>query len=88
MLAKCASPLCSAPFLHLADGRLFRLETEPALPSSNIRETEYFWLCEAIRADATLTLAHRQKGLMLRGVQGQRIPSILGVRSASRAVMD
>ena len=57
MLSKCASPLCSASFLHLADGRLFRLETEPAFPSSNARETEYFWVCEPCSAVTTLRLA-------------------------------
>ena len=57
MLAKCANPLCSASFLHLTDGRLFRLETDPLSPSSNARETEYFWLCEACSAGTTLRLA-------------------------------
>jgi hypothetical protein len=57
MLAKCASPLCSASFFHLADGRLFRLETEPDFPSSNARATEYFWLCEPCSALTTLRLA-------------------------------
>jgi hypothetical protein len=57
MLSKCANPPCLASFLHLADGRLFRLETEPAFPSSNARETEYFWLCEPCSAVTTLRLA-------------------------------
>jgi hypothetical protein len=35
MLTKCANPSCLASFLHLADGRLFRLETDPPFPSSN-----------------------------------------------------
>ncbi len=56
MLAKCANPSCSASFLHLADGRLFRLETEPRFPRPNSRETEYFWLCEACSAGTTLRL--------------------------------
>ena len=56
MLSKCANPLCSASFLHLANGRLFRLETEPPFPSSNARETEYFWLCEPCSAGMTLRL--------------------------------
>jgi hypothetical protein len=56
MLAKCANSSCSASFLHLADGRLFRLETEPAFPSSSARETEYFWLCEPCSAVTTLRL--------------------------------
>jgi hypothetical protein len=56
MLAKCANPSCSASFLHLADGRLFRLETDPAFSSSKARETEYFWLCEPCSAGTTLRL--------------------------------
>ena len=57
MLTKCANPSCSASFRHLADGRLFRLETDPLFFSSNARETEYFWLCEACSAGRTLRLA-------------------------------
>ena len=56
MLAKCANPSCSASFRHLADGRLFRLETEQRFLSPNSRETEYFWLCEPCSAGATLRL--------------------------------
>jgi hypothetical protein len=56
MLAKCANPSCSASFRHLADGRLFRLETEPRFPSPDSRETEHFWLCEACSAATTLRL--------------------------------
>jgi hypothetical protein len=56
MLSKCANPPCSASFLNLADGRLFRLETEARYPSPNARETEYFWLCEPCSAGMTLRL--------------------------------
>jgi len=56
MLAKCANPSCSTSFLHLAGGRLFRLETDPALSSSNGRETEYFGLCTQCSAGTTLYL--------------------------------
>ena len=56
MLAQGATPSCSASFLHLADGILFRLETELRFPSPNSRETEYFWLCEPCSAEATLRL--------------------------------
>ena len=56
MLAKCANSSCSASFLHLTDGRLFRLETDPPFLSSNARETEYFWLCDSCSAGTTLRL--------------------------------
>jgi hypothetical protein len=94
MLANCTNPLCSASSRRLAEGKLFRLGTDPALGSSRTHRVEYFWLChrcslvmtlrlkkdgtvgavlflEAISgvpSRATLTLAHRQKGLRLRGV--------------------
>jgi len=56
MLAKCANGSCPAPFLHLAEGRLFRLETDALVRSSNSRETEYFWLCDHCSAGMTLRL--------------------------------
>lgn len=56
MLAKCANASCSASFLHLADGRLFRLETDSPVWSSNPRATEYFWLCDHCSAGMTLRL--------------------------------
>jgi hypothetical protein len=57
MLAKCTNPSCSASFIHLAEGRLFRLETEATLRSSKTNATEYFWLCERCSEDMTLRLA-------------------------------
>ena len=56
MLAKCANGSCSAVFLHLAEGRLFRLETDGPIRSSSARETEYFWLCGHCSAAMTLRL--------------------------------
>ena len=57
MLSKCANPGCSASFLYLHQGKLFRLETsgngddtrgEVADPQSkhSSRRLEYFWLCD------------------------------------------
>ena len=57
MLSKCANPGCSAPFLYLHHGQLFRVEVERAAeggPSFGAdpelkrpsRGTEYFWLCD------------------------------------------
>jgi hypothetical protein len=43
MLASVRTLRVRLRFLHLGDGRLFRLETEPAFPSTNAKETEYFW---------------------------------------------
>jgi hypothetical protein len=57
MLTKCTNPSCSALFRHLDEGRLFQLETEPTLGSSNAKATEYFWLCKDCSGGMTLHLA-------------------------------
>jgi len=57
MLAKCTNPSCSASFLHLAEGRLFRLDTGQTVDSSDARATEYFWLCESCSGKMMLRLA-------------------------------
>jgi hypothetical protein len=56
MLTKCSSASCVAPFRYLGDGRLFRLETDPALGSSESNRMEYFWLCHACSSTVTLRL--------------------------------
>ncbi len=61
MLAKCTNPLCPALFLHLDQGRLFRLETGQTTGSSDAKATEYFWLCEPCSAAMTLCLAQDGK---------------------------
>ena len=54
MLSKCANLGCSASFLYLHQGKLFRLETsgngdanvaDPQGKHSS-RRLEYFWLCD------------------------------------------
>jgi len=59
MVSKCANPGCSAPFLYLRQGRLFRFETlknegrenrptfgmDPTLGPLS-RRLEFFWLCD------------------------------------------
>jgi len=57
MLAKCTNPSCSASFLHLDEGQLFRLETDFAAGSSYAKATEYFWLCGPCSAGMSLHLA-------------------------------
>ena len=56
MLTRCANGSCPASFLHLAEGRLFRLETDAPVRSWNTKETEYFWLCDHCSAEMTLRL--------------------------------
>jgi hypothetical protein len=49
MIATCANPACSRPFLYFRTGRIFILETVDIDPRSGvdhpIRRMEYFWLC-------------------------------------------
>jgi len=58
MLSKCANPNCSASFLYLHQGRLFRFEVEArksgklaAVRDGPARKAalhiEYFWLCDS-----------------------------------------
>src|SRR5208283_3052639 len=59
MVAKCSNLSCSASFLHLKDGRLFRLESDPGFHSP--RPVEYFWLCQSCASKMTLRLTEDGK---------------------------
>ena len=60
MLSKCSNPDCSASFLYLHSGKLFRLNRrKPAASSQDLekkpaRGIEFFWLCESCAAEFTL----------------------------------
>ena len=64
MLSKCANPGCSAAFLYLSRGKLFRWEpnaakgNKPASAAAQSvntnRRVEFFWLCEECSAAMTL----------------------------------
>jgi hypothetical protein len=62
MVAKCANPSCSRSFRYLGEGRLFRLEADPAFSLSDnptfgsSKIVEYFWLCDACSTSMTLRL--------------------------------
>jgi len=60
MLANCANPLCSASLRRLAEGKLFRLGTDPARGSPKARRVEYFWLCH--RCSSVMTLRLKEDG--------------------------
>ena len=58
LLAKCVNPSCSIRFRHLREGRLLRVEKNPAIgvtderpsaegrkPPVSARSSEFFWLC-------------------------------------------
>jgi hypothetical protein len=65
MLSKCANPGCTAVFLYLHQGKLFRLDVSSDLPSSstlpketkNGLRTEFFWLCTQCAAELTIDYA-------------------------------
>lgn len=61
MLGKCSNPSCSASFLYLEEGILFRLETDPDLRSSNPKRPEYYWLCRSCSAAMTLHISKEGK---------------------------
>ncbi len=60
MVSKCFNPVCSAPFLHLHVGKLFRFDTPSgqlridANAPKPIKKIEFFWLCEACATKFTL----------------------------------
>jgi hypothetical protein len=66
MISKCANPGCSARFLYLHTGKLYRIErenrkddTQPLLgfgPDArrHTRSVEFFWLCEKCASSLTL----------------------------------
>src|SRR5690242_11414158 len=58
VVAKCANSTCGRAFRYLREGRLFRLEPDPAFDSGAEfdHSIEYFWLCEACSDSMTLRL--------------------------------
>jgi len=56
MLAKCSNPSCSARFRYLRNGKLFLLESDPALTTGKSNRVEYFWLCRDCCSTMTLSL--------------------------------
>ncbi len=67
MLSKCANPACSAQFLYLSRGELYKVETTVCAKSPDRpdfsdaqsgrteRRCEYFWLCEECTLKVRLT---------------------------------
>jgi hypothetical protein len=76
MISNCANPGCSARFLYLHSGKLFRFEREPREdtellmgfdPTVHKHSTgvEFYWLCETCAKKVTLTY-HRESGVTAR----------------------
>jgi hypothetical protein len=70
MLKKCANPQCTASFMHLGQGRLFRLERNFAkVADSNLDSykkhpaaLEHIWLCD--KCAGTMTVAVDRKRIV------------------------
>jgi len=72
MLAKCANPSCSTPFVYLREGKVFMMEHVPAQsqpgPGSGgatrkpVARVEHFWLCGDCSSHMTLVY-DRQQGV-------------------------
>ena len=56
MLTKCINPSCSARFLRLNHGKLFRLEDDSVVRRDQSSGVEYFWLCDGCSSIMTLHL--------------------------------
>jgi hypothetical protein len=62
MLSKCANPGCTAVFLYLHEGKLFRVDINVEIlartPGHEMtkasRRIEFFWLCGVCAAELTL----------------------------------
>jgi hypothetical protein len=70
MLAKCANPACTVPFLYLREGKLYQIETQTESRSGTqeqnhraatknerkpARRLEFFWLCGRCARKMTLS---------------------------------
>ena len=76
MLSKCTNPECSATFLYLHRGKLFRLETfgradrrrlleDQIGDSKPMRRIEFYWLCEDCAEKMTVTF-DKKEGIVVR----------------------
>jgi len=88
MPASCANPLCSALFRRLAEGKLFRLGTDPPIVSSKVRREEYFWLCH--RCSLVMTLRLKEDGtvgavLFLEAIRG--VPATFTLAHPQKGLM-
>jgi hypothetical protein len=58
MVSKCSNPACSASFLYLHTGKLFRFDTANGQRAADSprppKKLEFFWLCEACVTEFTL----------------------------------
>ena len=85
MLAKCANPACSAPFLYLRDGKLYQLEVDSNFPPREssqdgaepkpARRLEFFWLCGRCAPQMTLIFDRVRRRIAVRSRSRRAIAS-------------
>jgi len=72
MLSKCANPSCSAPFLYLHEGKLFRIavavhpdreasESANSMEKKSSSHGEFFWLCASCCSRMTVVFAQKSE---------------------------
>jgi hypothetical protein len=82
MLSKCANPKCSANFLYLHEGRLFRSESAVGSTISaydtgmkkSSRRIEFFWLCA--NCAPKMTLIRNGEGVTVQPMAQARAASL------------
>ena len=87
MLHKCANPDCENTFRQLNQGKLFLVETGPALASNArnwrsklSRQVEHFWLCDRCAQLFTLSF-EKGRGIMI--VPLSKAPVKMPLKNAS-----
>ena len=86
MISKCANPACTAHFLYLHEGKLFRvlrgtdeppaqeMGVDPTAPK-RAQRVEFFWLCRECSTQMTLRF-DKNLGIVV-------YPLVMAVRAAS-----
>ena len=74
MVDKCSNHSCSASFRSLNEGRLFPVESDPAIRSSDSTRMEYFWLCHC--CSSTITLRLKEDGTMVTTLLSESIRGV------------
>ena len=60
MVSKCSNPVCTASFLYLHAGKLFRFDTRSEHVAADwdapkpVKRVQFFWLCESCVTKFTL----------------------------------
>jgi hypothetical protein len=96
MVTKCANPGCSAPFLYLRQGKLFRIETVDTqsdqgasfgmdpIAGRAARHLEFFWLCDDCAPLMTVAVK-RGRGVIVQTLARDAVASIESAPGAGLA---